>query len=280
MKAEASLSIGDVSRRTRLTERALRLYEAEGLVAPSRTAAGRRVYSLADLRRLQQVQILRRAGYALAEIRDLLRKRDFDAGEVISLHLEALKAERAALDRSIALLEGARARLQDGIAQDAAALCELIRLAERGLEEENWRKALSRYWTREEQEQMKRALSATFPAECHDRVSQDWSDLTARIEAAMAKGTSPDSIAAIDLGREWMALQQPYMEALPALWPRMAQMYAEMEQWAHLATPPFSKAVLDFIKAAVAAGRAKGRIPPSKYALDAQGNAILTETTR
>src|ERR1700744_3180844 len=128
MKAEPSLSIGDVSRRTRLSERALRLYEAEGLVSPARTAAGRRVYSLADLRRLQQVQILRRAGYALAEIRDLLKKSNFDAGEVISLHLGALKAERDALDRSIALLEGAQERLREGTAQDAEALCELIRL--------------------------------------------------------------------------------------------------------------------------------------------------------
>ena len=266
MKAEPSLSIGEVSRRTRLSERALRLYEAEGLVSPSRTAAGRRVYSLADLRRLQQVQILRRAGYALAEIRALLKGRDFDAAEVISLHLGALRAERDGLDRSIALLEGAQARLREGTAQDAEGLCELIRLAERGLEEENWRRALSRYWTDEEQERWKSALNAAFPGDCQAQAGQDWADLTARIEAAIAKGTKPDSAAAIALGQDWMALQQPYMDALPEYWPRMARMYAEMDQWSHLASPPFSKAVLDYVKAAVAAGRAKGVIPPSKYA--------------
>jgi DNA-binding transcriptional MerR regulator len=277
MKVEPSLLIGDVARRTRLSERALRLYEAEGLVAPGRTAAGRRVYRLADLRRLQQVQILRRAGYALAEIRDLLKKRDFDAGEVISLHLGALKDERAELDRSIALLEGAQARLQEGTAPDAEALCDLIRLAERGLEEQNWRKALSRYWTDEEQDRWKTALSACFPSDCQDRVGQDWSDLVARVEAAIAKGLEPASDAAIALGREWLALQQPMANALPDYWPRLAQMYAEMDRWSHLATPPFSKQVLDYVKAAVAAGRAKGVIPPSKYTLDAQGNPIVPE---
>jgi hypothetical protein len=41
--------------------------------------------------------------------------------------------------------------------------------------------------------------------------------------------------------------------------------------------PPFSKAVLDYIRAAVTAGRAKGVIPPSKYVIDADGNAILKE---
>lgn len=277
MQADPFLSIGEVSRRTRLSERALRLYEAEGLVAPSRTAAGRRVYSLADLRRLQQVQILRRAGYALAEIRGLLKGRDFDAGEVISLHLAALRAERTELDRSIALLEGAQARLQDGTAPDAEALCELIRLAERGLEEENWRKALSRYWTDEEQERWKTALEGRFCADVCRAAGQDWADLVARIEAAMAKGTPADSEAAFALARDWLVLQQPFMDALPEYWPRMAQMYAEMDQWSHLARPPFSKAVLDYVKAAVAAGRAKGVISPSKYALDAQGNPILAE---
>jgi DNA-binding transcriptional MerR regulator len=265
MKAEPSLSIGEVSRRTRLSERALRLYEAEGLVSPSRTAAGRRVYSLADLRRLQQVQILRRAGYALAEIRDLLKKRDFDASEVISLHLGALRAERAELDRSIALLEGAQARLQDGAAPDAAALCELIRLAERGLEEENWRKALSRYWTDEEQERWKAALDGRTCADACRTAGQDWADLVARVEAAMAKGTPPDGKEALALARDWLTLQQPFVDALPEYWPRMVRMYAEMDQWSHLAQPPFSKAVLDYVKAAVAAGRARGVIPSSKY---------------
>ncbi len=279
MKVEPSLSIGDVSRRTRLSERALRLYEAEGLVAPGRTAAGRRVYNLADLRRLQQVQILRRAGYALAEIRDLLKKRDFDANEVISLHLAGLKSERAELDRSIALLEGAQARLLNGTAPDAEALCELIRLAERGLEEENWRKALSHYWTDEEQERWKTALSACFPGDCQDRAGQDWADLVGRVEAAIARGIAPESDAAIALGRDWLALQQPLANALPEYWPRLAQMYAEMDRWSHLAAPPFSKAVLDYVKTAVAAGRAKGVIPPSKYALDKQGNPIVPEKT-
>lgn len=57
----------------------------------------------------------------------------------------------------------------------------------------------------------------------------------------------------------------------------MVRMYAEMDQWAHMVAAPFSKAVLDYVKEAVAAGRAKGVFPPSKYAPDAQGNPILEE---
>ena len=271
MRAEPSLSIGEVSRRTNLSERALRLYEAEGLVAPSRTAAGRRVYAMADLRRLQQVQLLRRAGYALAEIRSILRQRAFDATEMLSLHLTALRTERKTLDHAIKMLEKAQVGLDAGVPQDAEALCELIRLAERSIEEENWRIALSPYWTPEEQERWKTALNEVFTEEQCETYQRDWRVLVGRVEDLIGKGVSPESDEAIEVGRDWLTLQEPYMRAVPEYWPRLARMYAEMDKWSHLVTPPFSKATLDYAKAAVAAGRAKGVIPPSKYKLDEHG---------
>jgi DNA-binding transcriptional MerR regulator len=266
MKAEPLLPIGEVSRRTRLSERALRLYEQEGLVSPARSANGRRAYAMADLRRLQQVQILRRAGYSLSDIRGLLARRDFNAHEAIALQLEGLRAEQEALARSIGLLEAAQTRLKEGEALDGEALCDLIRLAERSIEEENWRQTLSLYWTDEEQERWKVAMSARFTAERCAAIERDWSRLAARIEKAIARNTPPDSDTAIGLAQEWMVLQQPYMEALPDLWPKTVAMYADMDRWSHRVTPPFSKAVLEYARLAVAAGRAKGVIPPSKYA--------------
>lgn len=277
MKSEPLLPIGEVSRRTRLSERALRLYEQEGLVTPARSAGGRRAYAMADLRRLQQVQILRRAGYSLADIRSLLSRRDFDAEEAIALQLEGLRAEQAALARSIDLLEAAQTRLQKGSALDAESLCDLIRLAERSIEEENWRQTLSLYWTDEEQERWRTALSARLTAERCAAIERDWADLVGRIEKAMTRGTSTDSDLAFALAREWLVLQQPYIDAVPDLWPKTVAMYSDMDRWSHRVAAPFSKAVLEYIRAAVAAGRAKGVIPPSQFALDSEGNPVLKE---
>ena len=53
-----SLTIGEVVRRTGLTTRALRFYEARGLVNPLRTAAGRRLYGAAELERIHQIVAL------------------------------------------------------------------------------------------------------------------------------------------------------------------------------------------------------------------------------
>jgi len=226
---------------------------------------------------LQQVQILRRAGYSLSDIRTLLSRRDFDAAESIALQLDGLRAEQAAISRSIGLLETAQSRLQGGQALDAEALCDLIRLAERSIEEENWRQTLSRYWSDEDLERWKNAWSTSSAAAQCLGMERDWADLVGRIEKAMAKGTPADSEAAFALGREWLVLQQPFIDALPDLWPKTVAMYSDMDKWAHRVMPPFSKAVLDYIRAAVAAGRAKGVIPPSKYVIDADGNAILKE---
>jgi len=276
MKAEPLLPIGEVSRRTRLSERALRLYEAEGLVSPARSAGGRRAYAMADLRRLQQVQILRRAGYSLSDIRSMLSRRDFDAAEAIALQLDGLRAEQASLARSIGLLEAAQSSLRAGQTLSAEALCDLIRLAERSIEEENWRSALSQYWTDEELQRWQEAWARNAAGQCMT-LERDWADLVGRVERAMGKNMPADSEAAFALAREWLLLQQPFIDALPELWPKTVRMYSDMDRWSHLVTPPFSKAVLDYIRAAAAAGRDKGVIPPSKYRLDAEGNAILKE---
>jgi DNA-binding transcriptional MerR regulator len=62
------LDISEVCRRTGLTSRALRFYEARGLVAPLRTYSGRRLYGPAELERINLVVTLKRAGLTLSQI--------------------------------------------------------------------------------------------------------------------------------------------------------------------------------------------------------------------
>ena len=70
---EDMLDIGDVTRRTGLTLRALRFYEGRGLVSPLRTAGGRRIYGAGDLARLNAIVALKHAGFSLTEIAAMLR---------------------------------------------------------------------------------------------------------------------------------------------------------------------------------------------------------------
>lgn len=60
--------IGDVARRTGVTERTLRYYEELGLLAPARDAGGRRRYDGRALDRLYRIRLLRELGTPVADV--------------------------------------------------------------------------------------------------------------------------------------------------------------------------------------------------------------------
>ena len=57
-----SFPIDEVVRRTGLTSRALRFYEARGLITPLRTGSGRRWFGPQELERIQRIVALKKAG--------------------------------------------------------------------------------------------------------------------------------------------------------------------------------------------------------------------------
>jgi DNA-binding transcriptional MerR regulator len=56
------MRIGELSRRTGVPTRMLRYYEQQGLVQPARTANGYRAYAESDVKQVQSVRSLIRAG--------------------------------------------------------------------------------------------------------------------------------------------------------------------------------------------------------------------------
>lgn len=73
MGAVTEYLVGDVARLARVSVRTLHHYDAIGLLAPgARSPAGYRLYSVADLRRLQQILFYRELGFALEEIAGIL----------------------------------------------------------------------------------------------------------------------------------------------------------------------------------------------------------------
>jgi DNA-binding transcriptional MerR regulator len=95
------LQIGELAKQTGLSIRTLRYYDEIGLLVPShRTEAEYRLYSEADIARLQQILSLRQLGFALKEIRECLENPEFSLPQVIDLHLARLQ-EQMAVSRSL-----------------------------------------------------------------------------------------------------------------------------------------------------------------------------------
>ncbi len=67
------------ARLTGVTIKALRHYERRGLLAPRRTAAGHRRYTLQDLRRLDEILALKSLGLPLVDVKRIAERGDVGA---------------------------------------------------------------------------------------------------------------------------------------------------------------------------------------------------------
>ncbi len=106
---ERDYSIQQVAQLAGTTSRTLRYYDDIGLLTPSRIASnGYRHYDQACLVRLQQILLLRELGLSLAQITEILDRRERDlASEITALqsHLGLLHDEQHRLARKIAAVE-------------------------------------------------------------------------------------------------------------------------------------------------------------------------------
>jgi MerR family transcriptional regulator, redox-sensitive transcriptional activator SoxR len=85
---DATLTIGQVARRAGLNVSAIRYYEAEGLLPEARRVSGQRRYSEDVFARLGVIDVAKRAGFSLEDIRVLLRSGD--AGEPAHARVQEL----------------------------------------------------------------------------------------------------------------------------------------------------------------------------------------------
>jgi DNA-binding transcriptional MerR regulator len=98
------MRIGEAAAATSTTAKALRFYEARGLLPDvGRTDGGYREYTAATVNRLEFIRRSRDAGLSLAQIKEILRIRD--AGQAPCAHVgDQLTEQLHALDRQIAEL--------------------------------------------------------------------------------------------------------------------------------------------------------------------------------
>jgi DNA-binding transcriptional MerR regulator len=88
------VSIGEFARRSRLSVKALRLYDELGVLVPARVdeASGYRYYHGAQLDHARLVAMLRQLGLPLAEVKNLLACDPVDAAERVAMHWREAEA--------------------------------------------------------------------------------------------------------------------------------------------------------------------------------------------
>lgn len=190
------MTIGRIARRTGVSAKALRLYEASGLPQPERRSpAGWRLYGATALKRLQKIVLLRRAGFSLGEIGDLLdgaAARDVLLDRIARIERELARqsAALAALHATLRQVDDASAPALDQLLENIAMTTQLdVQLTE------PQRRLLAA--------QREKLGDATLA-----QAQRDWPLLIAEVRAAIDAGTAPEAPSALALARRWHALVQ------------------------------------------------------------------------
>lgn len=105
--------VGALAMATGVTVRALHHYDHIGLLSPSeRTAVGHRIYTPADVEKLYRISLLRRLGFRLEDIADVLGNPAWQLPAAINRHLDDTRRRAAIATRLTAHLSEMSAQLQ------------------------------------------------------------------------------------------------------------------------------------------------------------------------
>lgn len=260
-KAGPYLSCAAAARRLGVTAKALRVYEAHGLVRAERTAAGWRVYGPDQIARLHQVIALKSFGFPLSRIAELLSGGMPDLATFLEWHDQVLCQEAARIDRARRLLGSARLKLAGG---DGLSLDDLMTLSKETTMMDNRTEDLAAAYAAVANKHFSAADQAILTANGYrgmDKPDADW-DALGQEAARLMHTVDPASAEAMDLARRWMGKVFEATGGDPALTEKMRAVARELNGRPDFAAASSSSnEMTDFITKAYAAAIAAGILP-------------------
>jgi DNA-binding transcriptional MerR regulator len=241
--------------------KALRLYEAHGLLKVDRTEAGWRVYGPEQIARLHQVIALKSFGFPLSRIATLLSTGVPDLATFLELHEQVLRREAERVARALLLLAEARAQLAKnaGISsEDLMNLTKEINMTE--MSDDDLASAYEQIVGKHLSTSDRATLTANG-AKSLLEPDADWAALHAEAARLMKTG-DPRSPEAMNLARRWMGKVFEGTGGDPSLTRQVKALAREMhDEPAFAAASSSSNVMMDFVSEAYGAAIAAGILP-------------------
>lgn len=233
MSAMEALTVGRLAEVSGVTVRTLHHYDHIGLLTPSdRSHAGYRLYTQADLERLQHVVVYRRLGFSLVEIAELL---DDVHAQGEGAAVEHLRRQRAAvmsrLQESRELLAAIDKAMERTMNNRPATPEEMKEILGDGFNEEYQAEAEQR-WGDTPQWKQSRERTARMTKQDWANVKAHADELNRDLVAAVRRGEAPDSPAAAELTERHRASIETYYDCPPDFHAKLAAMYTGDERFA------------------------------------------------
>jgi len=238
--------VGELARRTGLSVRTLHHWGDLALLVPShRSPAGHRLYTAADIWRLQQIVALRGLGLALTEIRDVLADPRTTHAAVLQRRLERSRAQLALEQQLCTRLERAGAALEAGAADlpvDQTVLSiEVMTM-------------IDRHYSPEQREQQARRRELLGEQRIQD-AQNEWAELVDDVRTAMSRGTDPRSVAGRQLAERWNGLVGEFTGGDPGIERSLRSVYQAEPQTATSSIGSDHRDVYGFIARATPPGQ-------------------------
>jgi MerR family transcriptional regulator, thiopeptide resistance regulator len=229
MTAPGTMTVGEVARISRVSVRTLHHYDAIGLLAPTaRSESGYRLYTDADLARLQLVLFYRELGLQLDAIRRIVHDQAFDRREALSAHrnelrrrMERLHAMVDSIDRTLAhdggIIPMAREEMFEVFGDfDPSTYEEEVRA--RWADTDAYRESARR--------------SASYTKDDWQRYAREQEALDLRVAELMDDGVPADEVRAMDAAEELrLAIDRWFYPCSRDMHARLGEMYVADERF-------------------------------------------------
>lgn len=224
MKHDGSYHVKEFARLAGVTVRTLHHYDRIGVLKPGRrTVSGYRLYSERDLARLEQIVVLKFLGLPLREIRDLLAD-GAALPETLRRQELMLIEKRRRLDRAISAIAETARSLAGRRAPDWSLFKKVIKEIEMQTDMD-WTK---KYYSTQAQAKVE-ARKRLWSPELQERVSKQWAELMADVEASL--GEDPAGAKAQALAARWNNLVGEFTGGDPEIQKGLNAMYADQANW-------------------------------------------------
>lgn len=233
----------EFSKLTSVTKRALQYYDDINLLTPSsKTESGHRLYSEADILKLQQITTLKYLGFTLEQIKNLVIYQDMGLEQSLIMQCEMLSTQASQIQQSIKLAQHALTMLQqEGNVDwnDISTMIGVLNMKETNVD--SWFKKF--FTTQQEYNQFN---SQFTPSEWKD-YSDRWDQMFK--EGTKLLNTDPAANASQNFVKRWLALVEVAYSNYPEIRKKTWEAF-KTNEGAIQNLPYFNKELIEFIEKA------------------------------
>ncbi len=209
------LTVQAVAKLSGVTPRALHYYDEIGLLCPNRGKGDYRLYSSADLLRLQQILVYRELGLPLQRIKALMDDPGFSAETALLEQRVQLEEKAEATARMLAAVDQALTRLRGDARVELASLFD-------GFDPERYEREVADRWGETEAYAESERRTRAYTEEDWVTIKEESDSILRRVGEAIKRGESPSSA-------EGCALADAYRQHVDRyFYPCSASMFSEV----------------------------------------------------